>query len=170
MNQDELGVFSSTLKELLKALALSSAEHADLWIQKRERALDSDPNIRIAIMLALNHPRFHIDRMGRNVGNHIVPPHPESKPRFPDDFAKSYRCGIELLEHTGICPYTTDNCPTELDHTWPYELGGPSTITNLTELCAKCNQNKSNSYWLFPIPDRLNWLEDRMNTLYRFKT
>ena len=169
MNQDELDVFSSTLNELLQALSLPSAHHADLWLQKKERALDSESNIRIAIMLALNHPRFHIDRLGRHVGNHVVPPHPKLRPNFPDNFAKSYRCGLELLEHTGMCPYTVDNCPTELDHTWPYELGGPSTITNMTELCTKCNQNKANSYWLFPIPEHLDWLEDRINSLYRFK-
>jgi hypothetical protein len=119
-------------------------------------------------LLALVHPYFYYDSRGVEIGSKLVPPH--NKRSFTDRKIRSQSCGIEILILGCKCPYWSGHVLLEPDHLWPHSLGGATLEENRLSLCKQCNQHKSASPMLFPGNSVPNWLKDRVQQLYAFKS
>ena len=125
---------------------------------------------KIPIYLALIHPFFYTNADGNNISESLHPPHPRnSKPSLPTE-NRHHICQISTLLPSAVCPWRNVPTTIELDHKWPYSLGGPSTLDNRLELCKDCNKNKSSSFNLYPTNRGIpRWLSDRVQQLFEIK-
>lgn len=170
MDPISIEIYTSTLKTLIESLRRDPPEvHNQTWLDNYHWAEIRPVSEKIAIFLALIHPEFYKNRQGANISLDLQPPHPSQRRPIPED-NRIYKCQINILLPTAVCPYQNISGQKVLDHLWPYSLGGPSVIANRLELCARCNAQKSASYALYPIENDIPfWLSDRITQLYEIK-
>lgn len=111
-----------------------------------------------------------IDGLKKNIGTAMALIHNE----FPDvqklsrnGFVKTINENCELGKLV-----TGANCPNkakEMDHIWPYSLGGISEDRNRADLCEYCNRGKSNAIvgyfpWDLETPE---WVLERIELIRR---
>ena len=159
------------LQDLIESYRNDPPEvHNNVWLTKFDWASTLVEEEKIAIFLALIHPLFYTNPDGHNISENLYPPHPRNtKPSLPTD-NRYHICQLNVLLPDAVCPWRNVPTTIELDHKWPYSLGGPSTLDNRLELCRECNKNKSSSFNLYPTNGRIpRWLSDRVQQLFEIK-
>ena len=168
----QIEIYTRVLQDLIYSVRNDAPEvHNSVWLTKYDWAFSVDEEEKIAIFLALVHPDFYKNQQGNNISNYLHPPHPpaEKKPSLPED-NRNFICQLNVLLPNAVCPWRDVGVTIDLDHKWPYSLGGTSTLDNRLELCSNCNINKSSSFHLYPTNRGIpTWLSDRVQELNTIK-
>jgi hypothetical protein len=136
-------------------IALSRAFQSS-WRQVRE-GIERDNELRSATeLLPLLHPEWLNSLAQREAA--------QGRRAFPGTPARSARCQSSLLWGYS-CPF---DAPLEVDHLFPYTLGGPSTSHgNSLVLCREHNRMKAHDIHVLPwevdalwawIPGQVQWV------------
>ena len=172
LTPEQIAVYTRVLQDLIFSVRNDPPEvHNSVWLTKHDWASTLDVEVKIAIFLALVHPNFYKDQQGNNISMYLLPQHPPSdrKPNLPDD-SRNFICQLNVLLPEAVCPWRYVGPTIELDHKWPYSLGGTSTLDNRLELCRNCNSHKSSSFHLYPTNRGIpTWLSDRVQQLDEIK-
>lgn len=107
----------------------------------------------LALGLALIHPEWWLD---------VLNGRPDI--RGPRKFAHSIRDGD--CQSGFIWDYACDNSKIELDHAFPYSLGGPTIANNALSLCYRHNRIKGHDVhllpWDQPSTPCFSWVADQV--------
>jgi len=164
MNEDQIREYFSWIKKLRQRLPLGHQNFNQYWL---EVVPEGGPNWDLDVLpklLALVHPDFTMDRNGQPVRNGGYASR-TFKAKYSDE-----RCSVgTLFEGIIQCPYHRETTRCEADHLWPFSLGGPTDNTNKLPLCKDCNQQKSNSPFLYPANMIPRWLRLRIQDLINKK-
>lgn len=167
MNQNQIKLYCDTIRELRAYIGRPHKVLSEVWMRIYYTIEQDDSETTLPVFLALIHPDFYYDRLGRDCRLNLSIPHPRTRERMPRN-VKQNRCRLDVLIGEK-CPLQRVGQETVCDHLWPYSLGGPSILDNQLELCDECNRQKSNSPYLFPGNAIPNWLNDRIRDLVEQK-
>jgi len=172
LTPEQISLYTKVLQELIESTRNDPPEvHNNTWLSKHDWGTILNEDKKIPIFLALVHPDFYKDPQGNNISLHLEPPHPPSdkKPKLPED-NREFICQLNVLLPEAVCPWKNVGVTIDLDHKWPYSLGGPSELDNRLELCSNCNRHKSSSFNLYPTNRGIpTWLSDRVEQLDQIK-
>lgn len=121
-----------------------------------------EPETVLMHRLARIHPRVWGVMSPADLGQ----PDPRGPRRFPAARPSQISsCEASRLTPGSVCSLPWSEC--QLDHVWPYSLGGPTVPGNRAVLCATHNQIKAAFVLLTPDapPDWLEPLETRLEML-----
>lgn len=108
------------------------------------------------LMLALCHPDFRV--VGGSSFDQEI--HGRASRSFSNRVGRHERCQMEALSKVRCkfneFPDIRGRC--EIDHMWPWALGGPTVLSNSIRLCRFHNATKSSGIEHFPWNGSLEWI------------
>ena len=137
------------------------ALHMTEWVFTYEEATAAQD---VPTLIALLHPMHYVKGDGSNIASALTPPHIRAEPKIRIPHARG--CQISDLVSGIHC----GRLATQVDHKFPFALGGANLAENYVFLCAICNQMKSTSVLHFDWQSLPEWAELRLNQLHLCKT
>ena len=144
MNGDDLSGIAALnqymhLIHKLEGECTNAESRRDFWLDLYNKIHPPNIDSNIAIAMVLIHPSFEDVR---------------EKSRSGFKAHLSGLCELGRLIHGADCP----NIAVEMDHIFPYSLGGVTRDVNRADLCKSCNRGKSNTVvgyfpWDGKVPD-----------------
>lgn len=136
-------------------------ERVTRWVFGYQEALERDDN---PMLMSLLHPRHYMDGRGQDVAKLLVPKH--ARGGVGIDIPIGVQCQVGHIVSGLDCRRVAD----QVDHRFPFSLGGANTPDNYVFLCEVCNQMKSTSVLHFGWDELPRWASVRLQQLHRLKT
>lgn len=151
--KSEIGYRISEARTYLLTLEEVSTTRA--WFQHYERFQKA--MLSVGEAFALIHPRHFEDAE-----------HSQKELQGPRAFSRpvstcAHTCSSKLLWGY-LCPISSE--ASDVDHLWPYSLGGPTQPGNAVYLCKHHNQLKGADIHFYPFEEGLpNWFKKHVNRI-----